>query len=454
MARKKTMSLIEDFDKIPEEALVPEAEQPYPIPAHWKWVRIGCIASASKKKTDVFSGDQHYLGLENLESGGGLSSISSVDGIKSSKSIFTAGQILYGRLRPYLDKHIVADFDGVCSTDILVYETSSILNAHYFDFWLSTSTFRNAAVSQSKGINLPRISESALSQFPFPLPPINEQQEIIAYLEVNLAKIDQVTEKLEIFLESSEKRVESLLEAAVQGYLTEDWRNQNNYNHDEQKCTKLGKDFDSISEEALVSEEEQPYPIPAQWKWVRLGSMIYLLSGRDEPLSACNSEHQGIPYLMGASNFHHDGLQFERWIAEPKVISKQGNLLITVKGTVGKMAIQQEPSVNLSRQVMGLQPSSLLDVVYLKHYLSTVIQKLNSKAVGLIPGISRDVLLMLSFPLPPLGEQKRIVSCLEENLIKIGQADSKVHASLGRLRTVKQQLVAAALAGQLTLKTF
>lgn len=219
------------------------------------------------------------------------------------------------------------------------------------------------------------------------------------------------------------------------------------------KMMPLIKDFDNIPKEALIPEEEQPYPIPVQWKWVRLGSAIYLLSGRDEPLAACNSEQRGIPYLMGASNFHQNGLQFERWIAEPKVVSEQGNLLITVKGTVGKMAIQQEPKVNLSRQVMALQPSSLLDVGYLEYYLSTVIKKLNSEAVGLIPGISRDVLLMLPFALPPLEEQKRIVSYLEENLTKIGQTYSKVQASLDRLRAVKEQLMTAALAGKFTSKT-
>lgn len=210
------------------------------------------------------------------------------------------------------------------------------------------------------------------------------------------------------------------------------------------------EEFDCIPDCALVSTAEQPYPIPDSWKWVRLGSVIRLLSGRDEPLAACNSEGYGIPYLMGASNFHLGKLVFERWIAEPKVVSKQGDLLLSVKGTVGKMVIQQEPEVNLSRQVMALRPGRLLNVKYLEYYLSSVVGTLESAAVGLIPGISRAILLELPLPLAPLPEQERIVEKLSTYLYHINKVVDELERYLEGSGARIENLLNAAILGHLT----
>lgn len=208
--------------------------------------------------------------------------------------------------------------------------------------------------------------------------------------------------------------------------------------------------FEDIPEAALVPEAEQPYPIPAHWKWVRLGSVINLLSGWDEPLASCNSERQGIPYLMGASNFYEGQLRFERWITEPKVISKRGDLLMTVKGTVGKMAVQEEANINLSRQVMALQPTAVMSVEYLKYYLATIIKKLVADAVGLIPGIARVVLLGLPIPLPPLAEQQPIAEKLRAGLEQIDDVANQLEAFLEGVESRTENVLGAAMQGHLT----
>ena len=109
---------------IPEErlaaALVPEEEQPYELPDGWKWVHLGGILDVSKKKMEEFTPDTKYVGLENIEKDTGVIRAVNADGIKSTKNVFEAGDILYGKLRPYLNKHGVVEFSGVCSTDILV----------------------------------------------------------------------------------------------------------------------------------------------------------------------------------------------------------------------------------------------------------------------------------------------------------------------------------------------
>ena len=433
MAHKKTMSLVEDFNNIPEEALVPEAEQPYPIPAHWKWVRIGCITSASKKKTDVFSGDQHYLGLENLESGGGLSSISSVDGIKSSKSIFTAGQILYGRLRPYLDKHIVADFDGVCSTDILVYETSSILNAHYFDFWLSTSTFRNAAVSQSKGINLPRISESAISQFPFPLPPIDEQREIISYLEANLAKIDQVTEKFEIFLENSETRVKSILEAAVQGYLTEDWRSQRDGSKAEWTARTLGS-LGAWGGGGTPKKSVTKYWANGSIRWVTPKDM-------KEWMIETTQDHVTETGVAESSATLYEG-------PAVCIVVRSGIL----RRILPSAAIDGEFTVNQDVKVLH-SIDEKVNSEFVHFYLTAReahIRSFASKSGTTVESIDFKKLKNLIIELPPPEEQDLIVCKVEMLLGSANRITELVSHSLEVISQVRSKLITAALAGLLT----
>lgn len=216
------------------------------------------------------------------------------------------------------------------------------------------------------------------------------------------------------------------------------------------KKIPLITDFNHIPAEAMVPKEEQPYPIPKHWKWVRLGTVIDLLSGRDATLADCNDSGLGIPYVMGASNIRDSRLEIERWIEKPEVISHAGDLLLTVKGTVGKLYIQTEPELNLSRQLMGLHPSAVISVFYLERFFSTQVQQLSAKAVGLIPGISRAHILDLAIPLPPLEEQKQIVAYLDEKLGKIDSVREKLQNFLDHAAQRKDNLIQAAITGHLT----
>lgn len=216
------------------------------------------------------------------------------------------------------------------------------------------------------------------------------------------------------------------------------------------RATPLITDFDNIPADALVPKDEQPYEIPAHWKWVRLRSICNLLSGRDEPLSACNSEGSGIPYVMGASNLSNAGLTIERWIAHPKVVSAAGDLLVSVKGTVGKMYIQQEPELNLSRQIMAIQPGRLVEVTYLLQHVHEALQGIQQQSVGLIPGISRAVLLTLPIPLPPIDEQKTIVEKLQATNQKIDDVLERLDQFLDQAPQQRAAIIQAGVTGTLT----
>lgn len=208
-------------------ALVPEEEQPYKVPGNWCWVRLGSVIEASKEKADIFEEGTRYVGLENIEKDTGVISCQMAESIKSTKTIFHEGDILYGKLRPYLNKHGIVDFDGVCSTDILAFNTKGTSINRYVDFYLHLPNFIESMVDNSKGINLPRVSEKVVLSYPLPLVPLSEQQRLVDIISSLFADLDEAKEKLTAVVEGFAQRKAAILHQAFTGELTEKWREEN-----------------------------------------------------------------------------------------------------------------------------------------------------------------------------------------------------------------------------------
>ena len=203
-------------------------------------------------------------------------------------------------------------------------------------------------------------------------------------------------------------------------------------------------------QQALVPVEEQPYPIPENWCWIKLSNVIELVSGRDVPLTDCNSEGIGIPYILGASNIENNTFTVERWIETPQIISNKGNILLSVKGTIGKLYIQQEEQINISRQIMAIQPLEVLNSKLVYLFLLLVCDELREAGNGLIPGISRADILDKAFPFVPFSEQTRIVSRIESLFAKLGEAKEKAQAVVDGFELRKSAILHKAFTGELT----
>ncbi|MGG4547754.1 restriction endonuclease subunit S [Rossellomorea marisflavi] len=152
---------------------------------------------------------------------------------------------------------------------------------------------------------------------------------------------------------------------------------------------------------------------------IYLKDAIELISGRDLPKTQFNSEGSGIPYIMGASNIKDGVFKIERWTENPTVIGVQGDIILTVKGTVGEFFIQNEEEIHLSRQVMALRVKNGFINEYIKYFLAFYLTKLKEKAKGMIPGISREDILMAELPNFDLEQQNTIIKILKiaESLI-------------------------------------
>lgn len=203
---------------------------------------------------------------------------------------------------------------------------------------------------------------------------------------------------------------------------------------------------------ALVPVEEQPYGVPENWCWVRFGLLIELISGRDAALSECNDKGIGIPYILGASNINNNTFSVERWIESPQVISKKNDILLSVKGTIGKLYLQQEDSINISRQIMAIRPLKKLNVKFIYYFLLCICNELQEAGNGLIPGISRSDILEKAFPLPPLFEQQRIVDRIENLFARLDEAKGKAQAVVDGFELRRSAILHKAFTGELTEK--
>jgi type I restriction enzyme S subunit len=141
---------------------------------------VGCVADTchpSNADTEV------YVGLEHIDSGAfQLNRFGHPDNVTSAKTRFRSGDILYGKLRPYLDKAVLADREGICSTDILVFRPKPGVVATYALGLIHSDAFRDNATATTQGVNHPRTSWNGVSSFECFAPPKPEQQKIAAVL--------------------------------------------------------------------------------------------------------------------------------------------------------------------------------------------------------------------------------------------------------------------------------
>jgi len=154
--------------------------------SRWLSKTLREVVSISKERlepSDYADKEFFYLGLEDIESHrGGLLKNTLTRGrdILSTKNIFHAGQILYGKLRPYLNKVHLAQRDGICSTDIcvLVCKRETVL-PEYVTYYLRSPAVARRLTGLVGGAHLPRVNERDLLGLPIEIPPFSEQERIV-----------------------------------------------------------------------------------------------------------------------------------------------------------------------------------------------------------------------------------------------------------------------------------
>lgn len=186
------------------------------IPKHWQVKKLKYLVQIRDIKQH-YSLEHNYIGLENIESWTGKYINSQeeqhIDGLAN---LCFAGDILFGKLRPYLAKCMISYKENLCSTEILVLKSLQLLGK-LLQYYMLSENFINDINSATYGTKMPRVSWDYLSNVKLPLPPLTEQQQIADYLDQQTAKMDQLINKAKAMVALLKEHKQSLINHVVTG---------------------------------------------------------------------------------------------------------------------------------------------------------------------------------------------------------------------------------------------
>ena len=187
------------------------------VPEGWGVKRLKFAAPLQSGKLAAKGLDLPYIGLENIESWTGkFIPNAEADETEGVSNTFSAGDVLFGKLRPYLAKALLPDFDGLCSSELLVLHGKEMLPAYLLRFVLSYD-FVNQVDASTYGTKMPRANWEFIGNLPAIVPPVDEQAAIAAFLDRETVRIDVLTEKTKKSIDFLKERRAALITAAVTG---------------------------------------------------------------------------------------------------------------------------------------------------------------------------------------------------------------------------------------------
>jgi len=406
------------------------------LPEGWCGTTLGKFTEYGKSKKverkDV-SDDLWLLELEDVEKGSSkiIQRLSvSERAFKSTKNKFEKGSVLYGKLRPYLNKIVMAPEDGVCTTEIIPINVEPFGSNKYLFYWLKSGEFLGYINKVSYGVNMPRLGTKDGLSAPLILPPLAEQTVIAQTLDTLLAQVDNIKTRLDAIPKILKTFRQSVLAAAVSGKLTEEWRGEN-------EC--------------------------GEWVSIKLEDVTGIIdpqpSHRTPPVV-----EGGIPYI-GIGDLTDDGsIDFDRARKVSRDVLKEHNNRYALKkgdfvfgkiGTLGKATkLPIDRDYTLSANVILIQPDlEFTDPAYVMHFLSCpetmaeVARQSNSTSQAAF-GIKKMRAFKCSFP--PLEEQTQIVYRVEELFAFADEIEQQVKNAQGRVNNLTQSILAKAFRGELT----
>ncbi|MBQ9933221.1 MAG: restriction endonuclease subunit S [Ruminiclostridium sp.] len=413
-------------------------EIPFDIPETWKWVRLlSVIEIATNLVQPVDYPDYMHIAPDNIEKATGrLLECHSVksDKVSSANHLFYKGQIIYSKIRPLLRKAVIAPFDGLCSADM--YPLNTTLDTKYVLYYLLSDAYNvQIAEAMSSRVKMPKINQTELSHVLLPLPPLAEQKRIVAKIEELLPYIDryeQAWSKLEEFNKRFPVDMQkSILQTAIQGKLVEqrpeEGTGEELYQQIQAEKQALIKAGTIKKQKPLpeIAENELPFDIPENWKWVRLRDIISVLG--DGIHGTPIFDETGEYYFVNGNNLVKGSIVFK---ADTKKVSAdeyakhkkpldKNTILISINGTIGNYAFYAGEPIVLGKSACYFSVLTGIEKEYIRHLINTKFfmdYAVKEATQTTIKNVSLKAMRMFPVPLPPLNEQKRIVAKLEELL--------------------------------------
>ena len=190
------------------------------LPASWDLRPLGEVVKPTRPRIKPSEKpDLPFIGMENIEAHT-MKLLGTVPAgtMKSSAVHFQPDDVLYGRLRPYLNKVYRPDFEGLCSAEFIVFPKAESISSRYLQYFLNSSSF----VSYTSHLNAgdrPRVDFEQLSPYPFPVAPYEEQNRIVAEIEKQFSRLDEAVANLKRVKANLKRYKSAVLKAAVEGKL-------------------------------------------------------------------------------------------------------------------------------------------------------------------------------------------------------------------------------------------
>ena len=437
-----------------EQSIVAKEEEPYKLPNNWVWTRLenigvwGAGGTPSRKNQDFYlNGTIPWLKTGDLNNGIVTETeeyITEEAIKKSSAKIFkkdSIGIAMYGATIGKIG--IFAKDMATNQACAVVKAFNEIENMYLFYFFKNV---KERLIEKAKGGAQPNISQEILKNFPFNLPPLEEQKRIVEKLDSLFEKIQKIKEIIEEVKEKTTSRREAILSKAFSGELTEKWRGENHTENARELLVKINDEKLKLWEdeckkaedegrkkpakpklktidEMLVEAEEEPYKLPNNWVWTRLGDITNVVSGGTPSTSKEEYYNGNIPWitpkdlsnykekyiLNGARNITEEGLK-----KSSAVLLPINSVLMSSRAPIGYVVINKK-EVSTNQGFKSFTPSISYIPEYLYHYLKKSKNYLESIATGTtFKELSGDKAKKIIFPLPPLEEQKEIVRVLDK----------------------------------------
>jgi type I restriction enzyme, S subunit len=446
------------------------------IPTGWAWCTFSDIAEIAQDLVDPAEvPNAPHIAPNHIESGTRrLLPYTTVreDGVTSPKQRFTKGQILFTKIRPYLLKSVLADFDGVCSADMYPLWTKQTADSKYVLYWVTSPDFREIIAFHQGRTVLPKINQPSLNATPVPLPPLDEQHRIVAKIDSLSGKSKRARDHLDHLPRLVEKYKQSILSAAFRGELTKEWRKRNVSGisvrdleirrHAAWQAAKAEGAAGGRYQDAAAIDWRPDLDIPTGWVWASVDQLVFLVQYGS---SAKTSDYaQGCVPVLRMGNIQAGQLDWTnlKYLPEehaefPGLLLETGDILFNRTNSaelVGKTAVYLRETGKASfasylirLRASGIHPallSAYINSPFGRSWVASVVNQQVGQA-----NVNGTKLRQLGVPVMPEVEQAEIARCIETAFAWIDRLAAEATSARKLINHLDQAILSKAFRGEL-----
>ena len=398
---------------------------PFEIPNSWCWA-IGEEIFSPMQSTRPMGISFKYIDIDAIDNTKckiqQVKTLETKDAPSRATRYTEIGDVLFSMVRPYLRNIAkVTESDCIASTGFFVCSTNGSIVADYCYYLMISDYVVNGLNQFMKGDNSPSINNKHIATWLYPIPPLAEQERIVAGIGKWFALIDQI-EQGKVDLQTAIKQTKSkILDLAIHGKLVPQ-------DPSDEPASELLKRINPKAEITCDNGHYQnlPFEVPQKWSWTTLGKIGKWQSGSTP--SRLNKDYYNgdIPWLKtGDLNdgyiTHIPEYITEKALNETSVkLNPSGSVLIAMYGaTIGKIGILTYPATT-NQACCACETFNGIDKEFLFFFLlSHRDEFIKMGGGGAQPNISKEKIINTYIPLPPFAEQKRIVNAIRKAFVQL-----------------------------------